>query len=1247
MGEKQRREQRIKELERQWELLSQKIEGLRKAHILETRFEEQFRLEADIDRLEGERERIDRKLRDLESQPTVSTTVLSEDGVEQDSPVREIYENTQHLLEQQIALSKQVSEGFAQLSMRLESSGLGASGALPAQDTAVYGGVEAALHAEIDRYRDLLLEKSPRTALRLLQTLKERIWETATDQIKFRLTANIAAAQFNLGDNTQAAQGFLEAERYNPLDEKAVCNAVLGHLLLEDWTGALAAAQRAVQTYPESCQVVAMLITASIQDKAVIDPEALVPAGCLDSSEVAYALADFYHRRQSHNQARRWMERALDLDNQNLHIRTRLGELLLHRLIEDPSIAVGGQFSVEQRADLEKAHRLLAGVWDEVKSTEVATFFCNGAINLSHTERLLGANERALQVIEEALRIEPDSPLLRRQKATIALEMGDAATAFAELAAVRMSLPPEGRLLYVHALWEAGRNEEALDQVEELIKTASDAGLLTNGQALRIGLLGEVRGYQAALEEAQRLIVQYPGEFRYRLALCRLYFMAGNRDSAAEHARTAMGMLTGSADYADRQMVADALFRLDLFSEAAAVYDTLVSSGEDTRNLRRLLICLIETDCRKSILERLNSLSEEVRARPLYLQVAAVLYDRIGDLAKARERMEAYLEQFPANLEMRLAWIGVLQRQGEQGTIEAFLSKPLDLSDAKADERIRLAQLLDRYGKTDEALQLAYETRCRFHNVPQAHLALLGLLVFRGKRPVPPSLHVTAIGVDTAFTVADDAGRRRTFIIEPGPARDSQAGEIAPDSPLAKNALGHRKGDRIIVAENAFQKDEQRVVDIKHKYVHALHESMEQFNVLFPDYGNAFASITLPKKSKGRDRFEPIFKAVSDRHDAVLRVEELYQQNGLPIGVVAKLLGVDPVETWCGLAASERVKLNCCLGTAPERLAAFKLIDSHPGGFVVDPITLYVICVLDIQEGVVAVTGRLGLVQSTLDCFNNLLEKRRVHTGGERMMMFKKDGQFYKQEISAQDVERSVRFLERVLAWALTKCDLLPAVGKTDLDQDGREVAGYMAPAFMDTLLAAQGANRILLSDDLHLRRLAKGLLNVNGVWLQPVLIKALRRKDISRDRYNEAIIAFINANYYFASIDAGVLLHAAMMGDWEATASFRQVAATLGGKDCDPGPATEIAGTFLVDMWSRPIPVWQREQLTFIVLNALARERGEIMEDLLMRVMSAEHNIQGPIALIQDDNQCLFLEATRKWYGGYRFFELAQKKAG
>ena len=249
--------------------------------------------------------------------------------------------------------------------------------------------------------------------------------------------------------------------------------------------------------------------------------------------------------------------------------------------------------------------------------------------------------------------------------------------------------------------------------------------------------------------------------------------------------------------------------------------------------------------------------------------MAAAIHIRVGDLDSAKDEVETYLALEPNDLNVRINWIGILLRRGEQDRVVEFLRDAPDYEGSDPQDRIQLAQIIDQYGEVSSALELGYRVLRENWRDERAHLGFMGLLLFR--RSGTSLLEPTEVDIGTAFFLEDGQGGRSSYLIltdtdEPG------VGEIRRDHPIARSALGKSVGDVVTVEKNPYQTDEFRVVEIKSKYLHALHVSIDQFPTLFPS-NRSFMPVSVVNADGQGMNFDPIFRSLSDRQDYVLEIQ--------------------------------------------------------------------------------------------------------------------------------------------------------------------------------------------------------------------------------------------------------------------------------------------------------------------------------------------------------------------------------------
>ena len=1090
----------------------------------------------------------------------------------------------------------------------------------------------------IDRFRDFINKNQPKVALSLLSNLKERHWRELTDHARFRVLTNIAAAKLKMGFEAESAKELLDAECYAPGDVKALCNSALAYIILGQHENAMQKAREAVTSYPENPDTHAILITAASKDPLLTDPLLLIPEIYHETPEVAFQLSEFYRGRGNIAAAKMWIKKAYIFKPDSLDIQERYAISLLNDIFEDSTVTFGRQITVDQLAALETARDLLNNLWEQFKHCEVPERFVPCAINLGNIERLLGNGKRAEQIIVEAINLNPNDVSLKRHAVFFFMgneKVADACAMLAELPDQAI----EGKLLMeAEALWMFNKYPEALIKVEAFLSSEPNPETKEHiiAQTLRVYILRETKGKDAALKESIRLVTEYPEVIDYLVLVSHALNDNGLQEEALEWAEKAKTQIENLPIYINRALVADMYFQLGLYNDAAEFYDKMVFSDQNTRDLRRLLICLMETDRRRDALERISNLSEDVRTLPFYSKICAELYNRAGDLKSSRKYLETYLKVAPADLRARLSWVGLLERMGHKDVVLTFLDHLPNFPDAKPEDYVHLSQTLARYGKADESLVLAYETLRRFRCVPIAHLGFFGLIIGELK-DIPLIERVKKeqrVELDTAFVVEMASGEKKTFIIESSLDSTLIDNEISAANPIALRAIGLKCGEELVVLETPFKKEVGRISEIKHKYLYALHNSMANYEYLFPSDNRLF-SVPIVIKPEGDADFTPFFDVITQRYEEIVRIENIYQTQPLPISMISKHLGVNPIDGWFGLCRSVRTKVAYCQGNQEERNEAFKLLLTTKTGFILDPVTLFSLFSLDVLDEINIFTRiKIGITQSTLDLIGHLIESRR-HMSPHGSIA--KEGEhFCLTEFSEDDITTSIVPFEKLLAWCKENTVIIPAVGKKVITGTERDILSSLDTAFIDTLLAAEGSGKLLLSDDLYFRHYSKYLFGVEAVWSQPLLHMILASRILTYPKYIKTIITLFNINYSFVYITSNDLIFCSKTKDGPGKDNFEYLLSNLNGPNVDYISIILLSANYLSELWSGGLTSYNKEMLTYKILNVIIKHPARKVEHtihilyLIFSKLALLDGLLAPHAFIA------FKEVLRKWCQGH-----------
>ena len=145
--------------------------------------------------------------------------------------------------------------------------------------------------------KDLLEAYQPETALKLLGAQKKRVWTSASEDLKFNILTNMAAAQFSLNNEQETARLLLEAFQYKPEEEKALVNRALAHLLLGEIEKAADYAEQTLQKNPDSADARIILIETSASEVTLEEIIGKIPKHLREIPQIAYAVSNIAKER--------------------------------------------------------------------------------------------------------------------------------------------------------------------------------------------------------------------------------------------------------------------------------------------------------------------------------------------------------------------------------------------------------------------------------------------------------------------------------------------------------------------------------------------------------------------------------------------------------------------------------------------------------------------------------------------------------------------------------------------------------------------------------------------------------------------------------------------------------------------------------------------------------------------------------------------------------------------------------------
>ncbi len=1042
--------------------------------------------------------------------------------------------------------------------------------------------LDKSLHAEIDGYRDLINDGKPITALRLLEGLRDRIWDSASDRIKFRIITNIGASKLNTSKEKEqeAIEHFLEAITYQPDDKIALANVALAYLLKKEPLKAIEAATTALKKDQGNTNAASCLIQAHINDTSIADPRDLVPDKISMSAPVDIACINFYRMK---NDAR-WIEVAKEARDRhigNVHISRYAAEADLENAVSAKGFLVGERPEIAiNKVELEKAAEVLQKEWDDQCSSENPAASSSLPYNLVQIYRVLGNKTSAKNVAAEAIKSMPDVPNLIHLRATFYLNDGQPVEARELLS--QLSSDPESILVRSEILSkedpEAALN--MLENFEQLQGVDSQhriiAGKLRVDCYLSPHALPQEEKLKHATELSTTLLQQFPNSLQVMLIRSHVLEASGDDVGLKQALSDAKKLLVADTRFYERFLLAERFETLERYSDAADILNGYVDPTHDSPALRTLFFSLINCDRRSQAYELLSTIPKKVAEQPIFLRATISLHFRRGQHASAERAISILLKQKPNDLRTHLNRVDIWLRHRNDKDLKRFLATDVESLSGKPEEFMRLAHLLDRFGFYERALKLAYKTHLMNRKNPQVQLAYIGLLLKPGSSD-KTNLQRKTIETDTAFSIKNASGEIETFIVEEDEALQVIDEAVEPTHLFAVAATGLKQGDLFQVSNG----EEWEIVSVKHKYLHLLHSKMETFERHFPGNGG-LQRFTI--KEEGEKSIEPILQKIKEKHDAIELILDKYMDFPLPLEIFAKQLGTDVIETWYGLAQKGR-KFQVCQGNIPERVAAVKNIaENNKAGCVVDALTLHIIRLLNIENVVADICGSIAVTESTIDIFRYRREQILSHGGKPFMMMSWRDGNYYRDEITKGQLDQILANVDSELYWITQTVEVLPAESKDVVPDEAGRIRDALSYDFLDSILSAQGSNKLLLCEDQSYRQFGKIEFCLKTSWLQPVLILALENGLISKEKYAETISSLVKAGHSFTSIDTEILSYALE----HTEQNIEIVAKALFGADAEMDSHIRVMRAFLDNIWSGTPPNFDELKATSILLLRL-----------------------------------------------------------
>ena len=1052
--------------------------------------------------------------------------------------------------------------------------------------------------ATLDIVRDCLRQGKSRDALALLTGLGDPV-QFRDNFSRFRWHTNHAAIALIEGHFQDAAEEFLSAFRLAPDNEKAHANRAHALLLKNLPEAALAVCDESLRLFPSNTLLWSVKMSAA-RLTGDPDPERHLPSAISDNADILFARAHLRGTRGDHPSALALLRRCMNVDERSFEVGRAFLANALSWATCDPVAAHCSQLTAAQREALEFAvqrleplEQTLSAIQSDHASREVTN-------NIAIALELLGQLERARATALTALRRHPLVEGLLRIRLT---ELADRE----DFEAIRALTDPRlGELpaSVLGLLAEISANHGDVPWNDTIV-AALDAADVAEAQLRDVRVLAIHARWMAGqrrepIEALERHLRDHPDHALAAVIRGQMLLKSGRNEDAHLQADECRAQ----TEEADRSLsvllLADFLFDLRRFVDAASLYARLLVVPGDDMITRRLLACLIESDQRQRAVHIFEQLPDSVRKRSAFRRIQANLARSTGDWALMRDVLSEELNANPADSGIALGYVGALYRLNDGATLNAYLASDPKFSTASPENEFEFAKYQIHHGLTALAITRLYRLyRANTGSVRVASYYLSQLLI-GGRIPELETPVSVQSGTVVRLQGATDA---RVVAIDIDDSRETEAWpELVPTtSAIAKALVGLRSGDHVTLPGPITAQDFE-IIGIDSLFTFIAGKAHDQVAAAADPVG-PLRSVRIIKDD-GTPNVDMLLASARQRSEHVHTVFEAYRRHRFPISMLAKALGTDPVTLlleW----PSKDATLFVSIGTKEERESARAVLQQKGNRYVVDLLTVAELVQRRSLGAASRLLGRPLIPQTARE--HLLLLRQQIDVARSTATISEQDGRLHWTDTPTDYYQKRAAVLEAILDGIDKYCEVVPTVGPTEVTDQHRFLADALDTDSLDALYLCIERNAVLFSEDAALRLLAPDAGVPLSIGVQPLMMESCAAGLVSPNVYADAIHDKIASGHEFVSVGADDLVMLALRSPHEVSEKVRTALETFRRPNLELISGVRVACEFLSRITQR-VPVSTASEYGLLVLDVLQHGRPE-RTPVIHRVVA--HSVQ------------------------------------
>jgi len=1022
---------------------------------------------------------------------------------------------------------------------------------------------------ELDEIFEYKSKGQQRTGLILFAKFKEKNWDRLSDHEKYRVCALMGLCHIDLLENEEASKLFLEGLRYQPDNPKAIDFAIVGYNIVEDFDASRTLIEKGLAIDPNNVGTIASMIRLN-QHKTLEVLLESVPVQLHNDPEIAFNIALSFKKKGNYENSITWAQIALKNTVGSFYeIKGILATFILESIF-DKDMVFTGQISQNVETRAQYIIELYTDAWNEVSQTDLRLSRTWYLLNRGIAKKLTGDMEGYYEDSFAAQQVNPGYQNLMHFL-RVALELNKIKIGTETISTLRSIAKAEDMheldLFESQFLTADEKYEEAIQKLENLLTEVLTARLRRFVLLDLVSIYNGLEKFDLAYETLKLFDQDFSNEISYLILKARVDDKLGINSllEGLSFAKTKVGLHTNKYEIG---ILATEFAKQNRHCEAIELYEMVTDLEVYSDRSGRLLHAYYLAGENQKLLTAASKLLEIYGPIRQCTELVFYVYEKIKDFKRAIATCRDYLVVYPNDQQIRYRLVCLLEKNNKRDELKKELLQ-FDYLDENLNMNMQyhLVVLIHQSGQYEKAYNIAYETRRRFFESSEAHDKFIGLSIHleqNNKHPINPEV------VSNDCVVCIIAEKEIIYlIIEDRDDYVRSRGEISHSSFEAKQLVGRKIGDKVCISKN----HPDRVVEIKavlHKFNYGFKDSMQLIGETFANE-SSLRQFTIGNTGDFKTDFKALFDGLDAAEENNTLVEQYYLSGTFPIGAIAEIKSVNPINIWRHFISDSKFGINTFGDLSELPKANELLINGVP--VILDILALCTIFETGLSEILVNSETELIIVQSTMDLIRNLLDDLEKSKYSGTMTLGKGNGNYIRHIETPEHVQSQILYFEKLENWVISNCQVVSCEASLSINSHKKEeYDDLLGESFVDSALAAKERNGLLYSEEGSMRHLALHEFQVPGIASFMIAILLQQNEIIDTIKYREITIKLFGMNYCSIPIGPLVVFEAAKMTKYQLVSPLINVIEGIICEFFTGDQSVKIMSNFIILIYASPI---------------------------------------------------------------------------